>query len=255
MEFSDDLALLYKYRSLAGEYGRSTAEDIILHDRMFWQNPAAFNDPFDCSPAFRLPGGRAGLRNWAKKAARNVRPDLPRLQRLILVRQATKRSVGEVIEDLRQGFLRWMEESAIACFASAGDVPLMWSHYADSHRGMCFVFQEQLKPTPFIATEVSYSEERPSVDLTNLRTIATFKSAVLVKDKAWSYEGERRMLDYRRGPGNRSFPPECLIGLILGARISDSDVSFIAGLNDRRAKPLPISRASLHQTRFSVEIG
>jgi hypothetical protein len=147
-----------------------------------------------------------------------------------------------------------MRQSAITCFAEAGDVALMWAHYANSHSGVCFVFQERLEPNRFLAYDVFYSPERPKVDLANLRDIETFKKTILVKDESWSYEREHRMFDYRSGAGVRPFPPECLLGVILGARMSGDDEAYILDLVARRSIPLKVSRASLHPTQFSLVI-
>lgn len=254
MEFSRELKRLYKYRSLAAPFGRETAENIVVHSRMFWQSPTAFNDPFDCAPVLKIHGGREGVTKYARSAARNVRPDLPRKDRRKLASFATKRSIATIMAGIEDSFKRMMAGSAVTCFAEAPDVPLMWAHYADSHRGVCFVFQECLQPTPFFAFDVFYSKDRPIVDVANLRDVSSFQKAILVKDSAWSYEAEHRMFDYRKGPGVRSFPEECLVGVVLGARISPEDEEYVRGLVKQRKSPVPISRAGIHPTRFSIEI-
>ena len=106
----------------------------------------------------------------------------------------------------------------------------MWAHYADSHRGVCFVFREIMTPQPWIAMDVVYSLERYSVDMTEMADVQNFERSVLHKAMDWQYEHEKRMIDYRKPPGLRTFPREALVGAIYGDRISDDDRSFMDDL-------------------------
>lgn len=92
----------------------------------------------------------------------------------------------------------------VCCLCTSNKNRLMWSHYADSHKGICieYDFSECLgadcQPMP-----VYYSNARPkfpwkvavdhSPEIQREATIH-FMDALLTKDEAWSYENEWRLL-------------------------------------------------------------
>ena len=136
----DNFLTLYKYRSLAEPHGRSGAEDIILHNRLFWQSPITFNDPFDCSP-FLFFGNNTHERNDFARRAASSQPGLSRTQRRMKLKEIASMQTDEHEATFRTKWKTWMGETAVSCFSEKNDHPLMWSHYANSHRGICFIFQ------------------------------------------------------------------------------------------------------------------
>jgi hypothetical protein len=72
------------------------------------------------------------------------------------------------------------------CFSEQWSSPLLWSHYAEKHRGMCLGFdvEEQiLKP-------VTYVGERPNFEMPP--TLENMKQLLFTKFEDWQYEEELR---------------------------------------------------------------
>ena len=252
------LQTLYKYRSLAPQSerpraGREAAENIIRLNRIYWQSPLAFNDPFDCNPALIFGTNSASRVNFAKRAVANNYPSLNRVERAQRVKEFLRVPAPIRTADIRTAFRQWMEESAVTCFSQVRDSILMWAHYADSHRGVCFIFREVVDQSQsWWAYDVTYSDERPVIDYTQ-DPEAMVKRGILNKSVLWEYEKECRMLEYRRAPGYRSFPREALVGVIYGARISEDDRAFMDDLlSDRRS--LEKYQATLDEHLFQVNI-
>jgi|TARA_R110002012_G_scaffold111201_4_gene256041 hypothetical protein len=254
--FSDEIGRLYRYRSLAGDFGRATAENILLENRMWWASPVDFNDPMDCRPNLIFGRNARDRQRWARRATTNQLQDNPKYER----RRAERALLAVGADHHRQnaiaGFQQWMEESAVCCFSTVPDNLLMWSHYGDQHRGVVFIFEERMEPTPFIAFDVFYSAVRPEVDITTIRDEGgmAMQRSVLTKSSDWAYEFEKRMLDYRGTPGFREFPPEVLKGVVLGARISVEDEEFIRDLLVQRGSPAEIYKAELSSTEFTLNL-
>ena len=101
----------------------------------------------------------------------------------------------------------------IACFSESIDSILMWSHYADSHKG--FALEYDFRPTlknPFrniLIAPVVYDEERMDVSsfiameflhLIGIKTktpdMASHLKVALHKSAVWAYEKEWRLVDY-----------------------------------------------------------
>ena len=116
------------------------------------------------------------------------------------------KQIREEIETLRK-------KSLISCFSKRNDSILMWSHYADSHRGICLEI-EYSEVENF--RDVSYTDRRSNIKIYNLisfllanefigsqRDISKYKNQkklltpFFVKSKEWSYEKEVRCLFLR----------------------------------------------------------
>lgn len=124
------------------------------------------------------------------------------------VRNAIEESKGKYSNELVDKVTSIKDKALVSCFSKRNDSVLMWSHYADSHHGVCIEFDEE-KREEF--SEVSYSKEKTHFDLYSVvsRILAYdyFKEDVDLSDKSfnkmimapfftkstdWSYEEEIR---------------------------------------------------------------
>ena len=244
---------LYKYRSFDSDLARQSVENIILNNRLYWQSPSAFNDPFDCQPNFIFGETSVQRSAFARRAVRANQDGLTQRH----MRRAKKRIIAQRPARYNQqmlslAFAEWMKESAVACFSRIRDSELMWAHYAASHQGLCFEFTEIIPN--FLAYDVQYCTERPVVNLTRWQYDQTFIEGLLTKSSAWSYEQEQRMIDYRKPPGYRLFPARALTGIILGARMPEDDRATIKALVAQRATNLPVLQAVANTAKFKLDI-
>lgn len=122
----------------------------------------------------------------------------------------------------------------VICFTRTMRHPLMWSHYADSHRGVLLEFDHshscfQPAPGDYLTglRSVLYSDERPIVkDPLSSRAGA---DSIFTKGLEWAYEQEVRLIlpftsaNSTAGPPAqpihlRSFPPASLKSITIGCR-------------------------------------
>lgn len=245
---------IFKYRSLSGQFGRESVERAIVDNLLYWQTPALFNDPFDCNPVLFLGKSRKQRAKFFNKASAEVYRNQSRSVRRFHRRNMIKVSAFAMENALKNEWVGWLKNSAVACFSELGDHPLMWAHYADSHRGICLVFQETIEEThPFFAIPVIYQNTRPHVDLTKMADPAVAGAAIFCKADHWSYEMEQRMFVWGEAPGYRPFPASCLTGIILGAKISESDEKFVRNLLAKTSL-IDIFRAKISESTFDLEV-
>jgi len=114
------------------------------------------------------------------------------------------------VKEMKQKMDKIIELTHICCFSKKDDSILMWSHYADSHKGVCFEF-ESLDDKSF--QKVRYSKKRENfnlenafriifaydylgekVDLTDDEIIRSIMKYALTKAKDWEYEKEIRCI-------------------------------------------------------------
>lgn len=229
---------LFRYRVF-----EDRSVDAFENDIIYAVTADKFNDPYDTLVRYDLEG----IEKWVNtvmntetlgqmKAWYAQGWDLPKEVRHILPKEMTDtlkvalfsiediKDYEERIEETRQRMISLIETyfpilsetskrySTIACFSESIESVLMWSHYADSHKG--FALEYDFRPTleqpikNVALLPVVYSEER--FDISDyivwgfLRILglqakmpdisASIKNA-LWKSDIWAYEKEWRMID------------------------------------------------------------
>lgn len=139
---------LYKYRS----FGINSLR-LLSEAEVYYANPQTFNDPLDCDPTIQVDTDRTSLeklcsrmlatahgKERALKEIRNHRymsteygdyKTDPETERYYMRRLASE------IKDLLGVE---MASRGVLSLAERWDCPLMWSHYADEHRGLCIEY-------------------------------------------------------------------------------------------------------------------
>lgn len=130
----------------------------------------------------------------------------------------------------------------ISCFSLIPNEPLMWSHYADKHAGICLIYhQVELALSlgdngkRFERAEINY-KEKPIIALSEENNEVVYSSNFPVltsKNRKWSYEKELRV--FTKSTNGYPFEGELfsidhsvLKGVIYGAKMDESDKDAIS---------------------------
>lgn len=207
--------------------------DILINNRLWAAKPERFNDPFDCDleiakgvTAEDILAGMCkrgdGEQAIEKYKAQYIDAD----GKLILKEQ--KRVNKEI-----QNFIEENRNSGVVCLSEVCDSILMWSHYAQSHMGICLEFirarnndlgKEKCLP-------IKYKRNYPKIDLGQMLDTQDGRTMELLmgtKSCEWSYEKEWRLITDR---GDLVCPlPGPISRVILGIRIEDVFKSSIETL-------------------------
>jgi hypothetical protein len=248
---------LYKYRPLyhsAEPLKMIDNTTSIITEAQLWHSaPTSFNDPFDCQIALDQRHSDAIVRSMAKlyatayydgQAQRKVRR-----KGLMNLRRNTRFTVDRAQKYVRDA----MAATGLCSYGIHGDNLLMWSHYGDSHRGVCLKFDVLAHPEAYIdMMPVAYSSEYPS-----LRGIdeASIHQVLTVKANAWAYEQEWRVFS-RSGPGAKSFRKTALVEIILGANAAAAPVEAFIDLLDADSEydHVEVRQAKLSKRSFALEL-
>lgn len=190
---------------------------------LYFASPEQLNDPFDCRV------------NW-KSAIRNA------LQQNICPQRR------EDLELILKEFTHKDPhlEAGICCFTVNLDNPLMWSHYANSHSGVClyyeipsdfFVDQFPTGNDPYFVgvSPVSYGDRNftdwlVSGDLGDPVAGEAVESAVArifsTKSSHWAHEMEARLVMSRPGP--IQIDPRFLKQITFGFKATERDKNLVA---------------------------
>jgi hypothetical protein len=251
---------LYKYRSTS----KYSLEGLI-NNELFFSSYEDFNDPFEFeNPAPDLTQAYKNARKKYRELFDNK--EITRKVFLQLVDLA-KRPSEEVLQERKQtldNIKKNILNIGILCLSEIDNNILMWSHYAEEHRGFCIEF-DQLDANISVVSDtikVQYLEEFE--DLNNPDLMVDFfmimfwdyrdwprpkwekkyieLSEALVKHEEsqsavaimgnkyidWSYEKEVRLTTKVKGP--LKYDPKSVISITFGLRMSESDKSTIMNI-------------------------
>lgn len=225
---------LYKYQS----YNVQTIDNLV--NRILWfSKPIKFNDPYECYIPNYLPNLSKNEWEILYLQVRNIWHE--RKNDKFFEEDYDneyKQFMGQIFKDdkpekifkasynllknpwINFGWKKLIEnefgEIGISCFSEKKDDPLMWSHYADGHRGFCLEFDAGLEPFSK-ALKVSYSELLLSLKPEN-EAFNLFKNLATHKFKGWESEQEWRLF-VRVGETEYGFNPNSLISIYFGSEM------------------------------------
>jgi hypothetical protein len=211
---------LFKYRPVNEFLFKILSDKAIYH-----AGKDSFNDPLDGINAYKLDFTLEDIKTFFLKLGENV-PDLEKRQRqhLQLVEYfGVKLDAFE--EKCKHLFFKDIADFGISCFTTKNDNFLMWSHYADKHKGVCLEFDfskeiglldsGQLDATDSYMLNFRKVNYSGSVPVVNIKEIFAERfSPVYHKAQSWEYEDEYRSI--RPEVGLYSFHPSCLQGVYVG---------------------------------------
>ena len=258
------LSRLYHYQGARLDYLR----DALVHRRVHFSNPGNFNDPWDCQPYFDRAIGDPEIRKlWGERLG-PIYEGLPAELRAAL----TERIEGkwydhpQFLQQTIEKLTAWVrhfniERWRIYCLTSRPDSVLMWSHYAEQHRGICLEFDAAQEPIRR-AFEVLYKEVLPALGPDILTDAKAMVDGVLLnKAVAWKYEAEYRILA-RDGSIDPAFSVTTagdflvltegtLTAVIAGC---NADIEPIRSLLNEVAPGLQLKLAIRTQDKYELEI-
>lgn len=237
---------LYKYQRLTAHSLSS-----VLNGTVWMASPTSFNDPFDCA----IPLARSKIKESITHALQEVaKRQGIRVDQIPRHNEVTKDD-ALAFEFMRKGLLTTMSKVGVLCLSATPLEILMWSHYADNHKGFCIEFDfsdgSRLRQ---LARPVRYQEEIPSMGARELITNSEdsfVDTCIFTKARQWAYEQEWRVFQHE---GNKSFnAPSEITAVIFGARMPPSERTMLREAIKHKSN-IQLKEASLCEDRFAVEI-
>lgn len=186
----------YKYKKI-DEYTLKALSD----GKMYFASRKQFNDPIDSHPHYELDIGAQELAQLYELLTPNKGVNPVTL------------SIESARFELERIFDKYLDGKGIYSLSTTYDNPLMWSHYADEHKGICLGFRSENEDTsdkfykPRLgrveygrSRSVLYSEILDGFRRENLRGAhAALDAALYSKAPDWWYEEEWRYIHYQSG--------------------------------------------------------
>jgi hypothetical protein len=245
---------LYKYRSIIGQT-REYTRRLLTQREIYLPTSAELNDPFDCAPGCRTRATEKRKIDFMMALTNKMLPRAGRKERLAALR-TMKANVA------RRGMDHFLQAAVSSTLSGVGifslsarpDHPLMWSHYADSHRGICVRFRwAGLSELGLSPVNVEYSQVRPIVDPILDEPGLTLRSTLLTKADVWSYEQEWRSIG-RDTSGRVQLPQGVVTGVILGALISVEDRAEVLKWVAESKSAIEVQEAKIDRWRYEITV-
>ena len=228
-------------------------------------SPDKFNDPFDCTiPIHYDRGSKEEITRYWEEHLKISRPDLNRNERRKAAIDAYKeiRKGGERTVKMQEGIIL----ATIGVFSLSGNYRsiLLWSHYANSHKGFCIGFNvRQLKRfclkrdhelgEAISLEEVEYREKYPFINAYTSSKDERLKSQLLTKSPEWNYERECRLIWFKGANKRLKINDGIIRRVILGCRTSQLDKDEIISILKTRKDRIYLYQAKKKQDSFGLD--
>ncbi len=234
--------------------------DILRKCQIRFTSPAAFNDPFESLPVM-MEYKAQQLRAIEEKEGKTFREGTEEETRYY--RNAVINLEAENTPTFFGTFY------GLQCFSKVKDSLLMWSHYADAHRGFVIGFDADngFFAPGYLSVEglkaVGYSTGRYVLPERGFSDIANNKEEMakaiaklcFTKSIKWAYEKEMRLL----APANEAndnfypLPSDAIREVILGIRITENDRKEIADLLKAKYSHATLLQAKVNPEQFALD--
>lgn len=206
---------LYKYRT------KKQLDLILKNKKFYFAKFMELNDPFEFS--IKMSGlDEEGAKNYINDLCYKQEPWLRSL-----LEQCIKRN--SYLDLIKDAISRETANMGVFCCSAINDSILMWSHYADSHKGCCIEFDISKDMSFFYFPKpIEYSSEYMKCDFLKdgKPNVKDMTRSLFHKSSDWKYEHEYRIIkaDFN---GLLRINCKAIKCIILGCKMSEKDIEDI----------------------------
>jgi hypothetical protein len=260
-------AILYKYRNFDEEgYNLKALEE----SKLWFSSADRFNDPYDSTIQFDYSTvDRKTVFKWGLHNIKRDNPHLSIIEQMKLTEENINRNILDPVELERSidgNKQQTLKKFGICSLTSDSKNLLMWSHYADCHKGFCFGIDTKklLSIQNYYATKkeiltlyrMDYRSDIPNYNFfeSMLENYGEkyISHLLLVKSEEWKYEKEYRLSIL--GHTNVALPifKEAIVEIYLGCKIKDDNRDAILNTLDDIKSPAKVYQ--LHKSEIKFEL-
>lgn len=220
----------------------------VFEGKFYLASASNINDPFDCL-------AYVNHEEYAKHAAETVINMFPYINKKVIT-DISRETIDDELERLlysMKGKIR------IASLTETPISPLMWAHYADSHKGFCIEYDLSKLHPGFRQSvfPVVYSDKRYDATyglITRNRNI--LMNPLLYKSTHWKYEKEWRMIAFEQQFSDYEYYADfrCAISAIyLGVESIHAHEEKVHEIQDHyKANRLPVYKVEIDNRSFKL---
>jgi hypothetical protein len=176
------------------------------------------------------------------------------------IKDVPKSIVDETHEVFKKAFLEKQDEllnrRGCTCFSEVNDNILLWSHYADGHRGICLEFDTSSLLFSK-ARKVYYSLDFPTIDPVKFlygshdEKVEEGIKPLFTKYENWSYEKEWRLFHVEPNKPY-SYSVEALNSVYFGLSANYADIEIVCLILQGQSENIRFYKANKDKSKYSV---
>lgn len=238
--------IFYKYASF-----EVASEHIIKGNTLKFSNPKSFNDPFDCNE------GLISISNLTNEELEEIifssdninnhpNKDFIQKNKKKIIRKAINR------KEIKSLWRKQFEHYRVCCISKTSQNILMWSHYADCHKGIAIGFNLPILNDKFVVYPVTYADKILPIDgYTNVLKVLYYW--VTTKSHHWAYEEEFRAIN-KDGTEYLSFDKEWIKEIIFGCKVPDKEINRTTSMMRKlKYKNFIVKKMIIDEDTFSLK--
>jgi hypothetical protein len=229
---------LYKYQSF-DQYALIN----LIKRQLYFSKPANFNDPFDCNPPFEI------VKDY--RTEKNLKAFYEKIKKYEIAKSGladsffdiqymrdgkpNKRFERDFIDSPKHIKEQIEEKTGVVCFSESVENFLLWSHYANKHKGFCLEFDTATLLSSYAGSklyEVKYVRASSPIrlHLSYLLKSNALELLLTRKSHLWKYEKEWRMFCDTGGDKLYTYNPAALTKVYFGHNMSLEDKTTILSI-------------------------
>lgn len=237
---------------------------LLTDQEVYFSSPEKFNDPYDCGLPFKQhPENSDPIKIKAKveDTAPNYFPYLSGFaleeacaKQVLLIQQNPESwfemTWGYKPEELNKRF-------GVLSLTPHFNKYLMWSHYAQSHKGFCVEFDTRLLVESVAGhfQKVEYADDIPYFSIMDKLEDQLMTKLLYTKSKDWRYEDEYRMNRINRPNTSFNFNHRALTSIYFGCKMPYEQQIEIINLVEGLYPWASLYKMELSKTTFNLELG
>jgi len=231
----------------------------LIDQQIFLNAPCNFNDPYDFAPNFRLsrPSKEEAARCIEVLQKNNPNDNtIPDLQ--LEADDEYEKFCDEIVHNiailLKLYIKRSSEDVGVSCFAESKDIMLMWSHYANHHKGFCLEYDTKEEPFCNVCP-VDYVIDFPEIKshfLFEDDDLKTYIRLLTTKFRDWSYEREWRIIGPSAG-SKLKYSSQALKAIYFGTKTDPQDMETIRNIVRSYNENVQLYKGKMNETRFQID--
>lgn len=262
--YSDGLGTLYHWQ----RFDEARLSALLQTARLYCSSPKAFNDPWDCKPHFNSevlenPAENAKHVAWAvdvcRRKTRMSEEDIDRMRTSL---GTDKAKATQLLTEISEAIGPEIDRRyRVYCLSPDVGNLLMWSHYAQDHKGIALEFSVA-NDVICGALRCQYLDVFPMMKLYD-DSIEAHLQILLAKSSVWFYEREYRLIAQERSAAIKGaatlmtddsmlqLPKDALTAVVAGCQC---DFDAVRAVVHRQAPAVAVKRAIRIPNRYAVSI-
>jgi hypothetical protein len=248
--------ILYKYRDFHNPYNKR----LLINFEIYLPSTSMFNDPYEGSIPFEYNVEELTEENLYLKMRELTKYTYPHWNDQQIENHCYEAKQKDLlndpnhIEQMRLTNMRKIDETfGIFSLTPKHLNYLMWSHYANCHRGFCIGFDTaSLFDIIGSFSPVIYQKEIPKMNLFG-NTEEFYMKQLSTKSEVWSYEEEYRMVKSDASKNTIKYDKSIIKKIVLGCKMKFEEKIEIIDFVKKENIPCTVSDLKLNLENFNLD--